>query len=321
MNKRLNILIVIMLMIVSLSSCGLISTGHFFSKEEANVNNIDFTIPIYNGLPYAIINENKPFFSKEDLNREAFEEYSELDSLGRCGVAFAKVGSETMPTVTRESIGQIRPTGWHTVKYNDLIEGNFLYNRCHLIAYQLTGENSNECNLITGTRWFNTKGMLPFENDVYNYIMATGNHVLYRVTPIFEADNLLASGVLMEAKSMEDNGQGICFNVYVYNMQPGIEIDYKTGDSKRTDSQTDDSENEATKGNNYIINISSRKFHHETCSIIKDMYEKNKLEFSGDRQELIDRGYEPCKRCNPQETVVIIKCITGYRYSITPWQS
>lgn len=188
-------------------------------------------IPDYSGESYVVLNNNKPNFSDDDMTTKSFEKYSDLDFLGRCGVAYANVSTETMPTEERGRIGMIKPSGWHTVKYN-IVNGKYLYNRCHLIGYQLTGENANEKNLITCTRYMNTEGMLDFENKVANYVRETGNHVLYRVRPIFEGDNLLASGAQMEAYSVEDNGKGISFNVYVYNVQDGISIDYKTGDSK-----------------------------------------------------------------------------------------
>lgn len=187
-------------------------------------------IPAYDGANYVVLNKNEPLFTEDDMNLEAFERYSELDSLGRCGVAFANISKELMPNEERGSIGMVKPSGWHTVKY-DIVDGKYLYNRCHLIGFQLTGENANKKNLITCTRQMNTKGMLEFENMVADYIKKTNNHVLYRVTPIFEDDNLLASGVVMEAKSVEDNGKGIKFNVFVYNIQSGISIDYKTGNS------------------------------------------------------------------------------------------
>lgn len=190
------------------------------------------SIPEFKGEPYVVINNNQPEFSNDDLGRESFEEYSVLDYLGRCGVAFAKIGIETMPTEERGDIGQIKPSGWQTIKY-DNIDGKYLYNRCHLIGFQLAGENANERNLITGTRYMNVEGMLPFENMVAEYIKETKNHVLYRVTPIFEGENLVASGIQIEAKSIEDNGKTICFNVYVYNAQPGINIDYFTGKSTK----------------------------------------------------------------------------------------
>lgn len=188
-------------------------------------------IPEFNeDVPYVIINNNTPDFAEEYFTSKSFEAYSELDKLGRCGVAFANIGTDTMPTGEREAISNIKPTGWHTVKY-DIVDGKYLYNRCHLIGYQLTAENANEKNLITGTRYMNVEGMLPFENKVAEYIKKTGNHVLYRVSPIFEKNNLVASGLQMEAESVEDRGEGIMFNVYVYNNQPQIKIDYATGDS------------------------------------------------------------------------------------------
>ena len=197
------------------------------SNESYDIENL----PDYNGNSYVIVNDNNPYFKEEEYTTDSFEKYSELDSLGRCGVAYANISKELMPTEKRGSIGSIKPSGWHTIKY-DHIDGKYLYNRCHLIGYQLTGENANEKNLITCTRSMNTKGMLQFENMVTKYIKDTGNHVLYRVTPVFEGNNLVATGVEMEAYSVEDNGKGIKFNVFVYNIEDGIIIDYKTGDSR-----------------------------------------------------------------------------------------
>lgn len=201
----------------------------------------------YSGQPYMTVNDNTPYFSEEDLTLQSFAFYSDLDDLNRCGVAYASIGVDIMPTKERDAIGHIKPSGWHTVKYNDIIDGNYLYNRCHLIGYQLCGEN-DEKNLFTGTRYLNVKGMQPFENQVAGYVKATENHVLYRVTPIFEGDNLLASGVLMEAESIEDNGENICFCVFVYNVQPGIIIDYSTGESSlASDMQTGESDSSAVR--------------------------------------------------------------------------
>lgn len=188
-------------------------------------------IPTYSGEPYVVLNNNEPNFTEEDLTTESYEYYSDLDVDGKCGVVVASIGEDLMPSEERGSIGRVKPSGWQTVKY-DNVDGKYLYNRCHLIGFQLTGENANEKNLITGTRYMNVEGMLPFENIVADYVKETGNHVVYRVTPIFEGDNLVASGVQMEAKSVEDDGEGICFHVYVYNVQPGIEIDYATGNSQ-----------------------------------------------------------------------------------------
>ncbi len=187
----------------------------------------------YEGEPYCVLNNNYPYFDEDDITTDEYEEYSPLDDLGRCGVAKANISSFTMPTTERGAIGHVKPSGWHTVKYNGIIEGNYLYNRCHLIAYELAGENANEKNLITGTRYLNIKGMLPFENKVAAYVKDTGNHVLYRVTPVFKDDEAVARGVIMEAYSVEDKGEGICFCVYAFNVQPGIEIDYLNGESRQ----------------------------------------------------------------------------------------
>ena len=187
-------------------------------------------IPEYFGNPYIYLNDNKPNFTEDDYNLDEFESYSSLDYLGRCGVAFANIGKSLMPTEERTSIGMVKPTGWQTVKY-DIVDGKYLYNRCHLIGFQLTGENANEKNLITCTRQMNADVMLDFENEVANYLKETSNHVLYRITPVFEEDNMLAKGIILEASSVEDKGKSISYNVFIYNVQDGIEIDYKTGKS------------------------------------------------------------------------------------------
>ena len=205
-------------------------TNRFFSNDCVIYSYDIDDIPEYNGEPYVILNNNIPNFEESDYSTNSFENYSDLDKLGRCGVAFANIGLDLMPTEERGYIGNIKPSGWHTVKY-DIVDGKYLYNRCHLIGYQLTSENANEKNLITCTRYMNTVGMLGFENEVAEYIKKTGNHVLYRVTPMYEGNNLLASGVNIEALSVEDKGKGIQFNVYVYNVQDGILIDYSDGSS------------------------------------------------------------------------------------------
>lgn len=198
-----------------------------FENESA----IEYEVPEYAGEIYTEINENVPFFTQKEMTTKSFESYSNLDWLGRCGSAYANVGKELMPTEERGPIGMVKPSGWHTVKYPEVIEDLYLYNRCHLIGYQLTGENANEKNLITGTRYMNVEGMLPFENMVAEYVKETDNHVLYRVTPRFTENNLVADGVLMEAYSVEDAGEGVSFCVFVHNVQPGVEIDYRTGES------------------------------------------------------------------------------------------
>ena len=265
-------------------------------------------IPAFSDQPYVVLNDNEPDFSEEEWTTESFETYSPLDSLGRCGVAYANIGVDLMPTEERGSIGQVKPTGWHTVRY-DCVDGEYLYNRCHLIGYQLSGENANECNLITGTRYLNVEGMLPFENLVHDYVEETENHVLYRVTPIYEGDNLVASGVQMEALSVEDSGEGVCFNVYVYNCQPGVTIDYATGESWLTEEDTDPSAQPSSDPTptasseagetTYILNTSSLKFHLPTCSGVASMKESNKQTYTGSREDLIAQGYAPCGQCKP----------------------
>ena len=266
-------------------------------------------VPAYKDSPSVKVNNNKPFFTdKEKKNTKSFESYHKLDKLGRCGVTYANVSPSTMPTKKRGNIGMIKPTGWHTVKYNKLIDGNYLYNRCHLIAYCLTAENANKKNLITGTRYMNTEGMLPYEEQTARYIDQTQNHVLYRVTPIFEGNNLVASGVLMEAYSVEDKGKGISFCVYCYNVQPGITIDYATGDSCPSDkagnkninnNKTNNSISDISNNQDYIINTNTKKFHKPSCYSVKQMSQRNKKKYKGARKSLIDQGYSPCKNCNP----------------------
>lgn len=290
--KRKKLLSFILLLSLLLCAC---STPTQPSIQKGNENTILLSdIPEYSREPYVILENNVPNFTDEDMTTDSYEFYSDLDALGRCGIAKANIGKDIMPTEDRESIGQVKPSGWKTVKY-DNVEGKYLYNRCHLIGFQLTGENANEKNLITGTRYMNTEGMLPFENMVADYIKETGNHVLYRVTPIFEGDNLVASGVQMEAMSVEDNGEGVLFHVYVYNIQPGIEIDYATGESfPAANLQQNTGENAI-----YVLNKNNRKFHKENCSSVDEMKDKNKEIYHGTRENLITQGYTPCGRCNP----------------------
>ena len=238
-NKSLRFLVTIVFIVVFAIIeyyNGSMASGNITNEEVSNITIASFdlnSIPKYKDSPYVVINNNIPSFNENDYTGRVFEKYSELDSLGRCGVAYASICKEIMPEGKRESISSVKPTGWRTDKYPGLVDGNYLYNRCHLIGYQLAGENANNKNLITGTRYMNVQGMLPFENEVDEYIEKnTKNHVLYKVTPIFEGNNLVANGVQMEAYSVEDKGKGVCFNVYVYNVQPGITINYKTGESK-----------------------------------------------------------------------------------------
>ena len=236
------------------------------------------------------------------MTEKSSESYSKLDSKKRPGIAFANIGKDLMPTEERESIGMIKPAGFQNVRYDDLIEDKYLYNRCHMIGFQLTGENDNEKNLITGTRYMNVEGMLPFENKIAEYVKQTGNHVLYRVSPIYDGSNLLCSGLQLEGYSVEDDGKGICFNVFVYNVQPDIVIDYATGDSKRAASGITDgsdiSKNEPITAT-YVINTNTKKFHYSYCSSVDDMSEKNKRPSNEDRGSIISQGFVPCMRCNP----------------------
>ena len=250
------------------------------------------TVPAFSGEPFVVLGDNTPQFTEEDHSTECYEFYSDLDRLNRCGYTMACIGRDIMPTEERGSIGQVKPTGWQTIKY-DFVDGKYLYNRCHLIGYQLTGENANERNLITGTRYMNVEGMLPFENMVADYVKETGNHVLYRVTPVFENENLVAKGVVMEALSMEDSGEGICFYVFVYNNQPGVTIDYATGESNATD------ENTPPETTEYVLNTNSKKFHDSECNQGKQISDKNRETYNGNRENLIQKGYEPAGCCKP----------------------
>lgn len=292
------------------------SSGALGSKDKADgpqedlVNNNSYVsldaIPAYDGKAYVAVNNNEPFFTDSDMTTTAFENYSDLDPLGRCGVAYANICKDIMPTEERGKIGMIKPSGWHTVKY-DVIKDRYLYNRCHLIGYQLAGENANPKNLITGTRYLNVEGMLPFENLVADYVNNTGNHVLYRVTPMFSGSNLVANGVLIEAKSVEDNGGGILFNVYCYNVQPGVGINYENGDSwldgttgsASSGSDTSAVENSAADSSNsemmVHITATGKKYHRAGCRTLK----KSDTEVTLD--EAKSMGLSPCGICNPPQ--------------------
>ena len=282
-------------------------------------------IPVYSGSASVALNKNIPGFTGDEITTKSYESYGELDDLGRCTPAMACLGKDLMPTEERQSISMVKPTGWDNEKYPGLVDSDppYLYNRCHMIGFQLAGENANETNLITGTRYMNVEGMLPYENEVADYISSTGNHVMYRVTPVFKEKNLLCSGVQMEAYSVEDKGKGISFNVYCYNVQPGVIINYADGSNKADpnykksvsadqfvvtggNSETTVSrsahaqaETSVPAGTTYVVNTNSRKFHDSSCDSVKDMKEKNKMYYEGTRDELIQQGYDPCKRCNP----------------------
>lgn len=250
------------------------------------------SIPEYSEEPYVVLNDNEPDFAKSELTEESFENYSELDSLGRCGVAYACIGQDLMPTKKRESIGQVKPSGWQTVKY-DIVDGKYLYNRCHLIGFQLSGENANEKNLITGTRYMNVDGMLPFENMVADYVKETNNHVLYRVTPLYDGDNLLADGVQMEAMSVEDGGEGVSYNVFVYNNQPGISIDYATGESSLAGKAP-----AAPEKQTGVIrgNARSKIYHCPGQAAYEEMADSKNLVIFQSEQEAKKAGYRKAKR-------------------------
>lgn len=309
MNKKfLNILLILIVSLSVLSGCSA-GENNFFNdlditaQSASDYVNYDLSnIPDYDGKAYVELNGNVPEFSEsEKTSSESFEEYGKLDLLGRCTYAVSCIGKDLMPTEKRGSIGSVKPSGWHISKY-DFVDGKYLYNRCHLIGYQLTAENANERNLITGTRYLNVEGMLPFENDVADYIEITNNHVYYKVTPIFEGNNLVANGVQMQAYSVEDNGQGISFNVYCYNVQPGVAIDYATGDNQAVASSsasvTSTSSDEADK-KTYIVNTKTKKFHNPDCDGAKKMSSSNKKKYKGTRDSLISIGYSPCQKCNP----------------------
>lgn len=266
-------------------------------------------------VAYEVLNGNVPYFTEDEITDESFEHYSELDSLGRCGAVWACIGTDIMPPEgdERGDINHVNPSGWVQAKYDtSLVSGGYLYNRSHLIGWQLTDEDDNERNLITGTRYFNVEGMLPFENMVARYVKETGNHVMYRVTPDYKDNNLVATGVTMEAISVEDDGEGILFCVYVYNYQPGIIINYATGESRLDDGAVipeDDTPAPAPDGGNddnldandgtYVLNVSSMRFHKPNCSGVATMKEENKQTYTGSREDLITEGYEPCGTCKP----------------------
>ena len=296
----------------------------------------DIEIPAYSGDAYTEINNNEPFFTKSDITTNEFETYSDLDRLGRCGVAFANISNYTMPTEERGKIGQVKPSGWHSIRY-DNVDGKYLYNRCHLIGYQLAAENANKKNLITGTRYLNIVGMLDYENKVAEYVKTTNNHVLYRVTPIFYEQDLVSRGVLMEGYSVEDSGAGIKFNIFAYNIQPDININYATGDSclastgkpgmtidnMEVEEENDDESlsdvtniviSESTSNPNmnghdigtyespvFVVNKRTKKYHTQDCKWAAKISEIDRDTIIGEPSYLERLGYVPCKTCKPDE--------------------
>lgn len=268
-------------------------SGSVTVSEKGARPGFDFLlVPDFSGAPASEINSGEPFFSESEITGKSFEHYSSLDPLSRAGVCTASVGRDIMPTEKRGEIGSVRPTGWHLVKY-DIVEGKYLYNRCHLIGYQLTGENANKKNLITGTRYMNVSGMLPYENKTAEYVKRTGNHVMYRATPVFRGDDLLAGGVYLEARSVEDGGEGLRFSVFCYNVQPGIAIDYRTGDSRLKNGEA----NEADEKEELVLNTKSKKYHLPSCSAVFKMKEENKIKGAYSRAALEAKGYTPCAIC------------------------
>ncbi len=323
MSKRILALLLSLIVVLGcFVGCDLLenvggSYGGYEDDEKGNGSAVDLGvygyaslegIPDYSGKAYVELNGNNPEFKENEIVSKSYEYYSELDSLGRCGYTIACVGKDIMPTEDRESISSVKPSGWINKKYDTkLVDGGYVYNRCHLIGFQLTGENANKNNLITGTRYLNIEGMLPFENMVADYVKETGNHVMYRVTPLFAGNNLLASGVKIEGWSVEDDGEGICFNVFAYNVQPGITINYATGDNAlngdglpETDSDTEDAEIGTAPAMTYILNTSSKKVHTPKCSAASDMNEANKQEYTGYLDDLLADGYTACKSCKPK---------------------
>ncbi|NCE97844.1 DNA/RNA non-specific endonuclease [Emergencia sp. 1XD21-10] len=293
-NKN-RVLILILTLTVLLSGCSqLEQMGILETSETASYSLSE--IPPYENSPYVVLEDNMPAFSEADMSTESFETYSDLDRLGRCGVAFANVGRDLMPTEKRGSIGMVKPSGWQLAKY-DIVDGKYLYNRCHLLGYQLTGENANEKNLITGTRYMNVDGMLPFEDMVADYVKETGGHVLYRVTPIYDGNDLVARGVQMEGYSVEDDGEGVCFNVFVYNVQPGIEIDYSNGDNRldlnNAAAQDDEEEKivEEIRGNKR-----SKIYHCPGQRAYGEMEDSKNLIIFDSEEEAIEAGYRKAKQ-------------------------
>lgn len=294
------------------SSFGVSASPTPSASSSTENTEADLALLKYSGKPYAVVNGGIPSFSQ--TGTASWERYGELDRLGRCTAAEACIGMDIMPALTRGPIGQIKPTGWQTAKY-DFVDGKYLYNRCHLIGFQLTGENANERNLITGTRYLNTKGMLPFENMVADYIKDTGNHVMYRCTPVFAGNELVARGVHLEAYSVEDKGDGICFNVFIFNVQPGVKIDYLTGESSLENENTaptptqrpssapkptpKPSPSSTAQAQSYVLNTKTKVFHYASCRHVSSIKDANRKNFTGSRGALIKDGFKPCGSCHP----------------------
>ncbi|WP_029319816.1 DNA/RNA non-specific endonuclease [Butyrivibrio sp. AE3004] len=303
---------VIAALVISVCSVSVLGVGE--TTKTAAESAVVAEIPAYSGRDNFVLNDNVPVFTSLEITGKSYEKYGELDDLGRCTPAMASIGKDLMPAEERGSIAEVKPSGWNQNKYPGLVNTDppFLYNRCHMIGYQLTGENANERNLITGTRYMN-EAMIPYENEVADYIRNTGNHVMYRVTPVFDGDNLLCDGLQVEAMSVEDKGKGVSFNVFFYNVQPGVFIDYKDGSNKpdknyrpeNNESENNESDNgtrssvETTQ--TYIGNKNSHVFHRPDCDSVSDMKEKNKVMLEGTPEEIENQGFRPCQRCHPKE--------------------
>ncbi len=315
-RKILSLIALIMVIVMSLTSCQLLegilgddtTTTSNTPTGPSNITINGENVPAFTNKAYVYLNGGVPTFTDDEITTTSYEFYSDLDSLGRCGVTHACIGVDLMPTEDREEIGSVTPSGW---KYNgksnnhkydtDLVEGGYIYNRCHLIGFQLAGENANNKNLVTGTRYLNIEGMLPFENMIADYVKETKNHVMFRVTPIYDGNNLVPSGIHMEGYSVEDEGEGISFNVYAYNVQPGIEINYATGenwlsgDAPKPEDVTTQNPDTIT----YVLNKNSKKFHKSGSSCGNDIKPENREERTCNRLTLINEGYSPCGTCKP----------------------
>ncbi len=301
-------LLIALIVIFALLLAGYFAKDYIFGNDVPYISIDD--IPEYSSKPYVVINGGEPFFTKEEIVTESYENYSPLDELGRCGVAMACLGKDIMPTEERGDIGHVKPSGWNQAQY-DSVPGKYLYDRCHLIGFQLAGENDNKQNLITGTGYMNVDGMLPFENMIADYLKETGNHVMYRVTPIYkEKYDKVACGVLMEAYSVEDEGEGIKFNIFCYNVQPGVEIDYYDGSSWETgttpppkdDGESNGGEGDGSVGDGdviYVINTNTKKIHLTTCRYNSG---DNVKETTKSLEELLAEKYEPCGVCKPDKS-------------------
>lgn len=315
-NKLLSIIALLIALCLALTSCDVLT--EILNQVLGTENGPEYAvslddIPEFDGYPYVVVNGGVPFFTEEEIVTTAYESYAELDGLGRCGVTIACIDRSLMPTEDRGSIGMVKPSGWQTIKF-DIVDGKYLYNRCHLIGFQLTGENANKQNLITGTRYMNVDGMLPFENKVADHLKEEGGHVMYRVTPIFKGNELVARGALMEAYSVEDNGEDVKFCVYVYNNQPGVRINYADGTAKLDDGvpfpepdtelpgggTAEQPENPPSSGATFMVNYNTNKFHRLDCTYA-DPEKYNVVEFYGTLEDVMGGGIEPCGSCHPDE--------------------